>query len=398
VQKSWLGILRTQTSVQWASRTQRALRTSIVIGVFAILGSTVAIAQTVERQPYGKTTDGATVDVYTLTNSHRMTAQIITYGGIVTSLDIPDRNGNMANVVLGYPQLDGYINDTSYFGAIIGRYGNRIAEGRFTLNGVTYSLARNDGPNSLHGGSKGFNKKVWQATEARGPDGPGLTLSYSSPDGEEGYPGTLSIQVTYRVTEQNELRIDYSAKTDKPTVINLTNHSYFNLAGEGTGDILGHEVTIMADRYTPVGATLIPTGELAPVAGTPFDFTKPKAIGADIREDHPQIVIGRGYDHNFVLQRASDNSLTLAARVQDPKSGRVMEVHTTEPGVQFYSGNFLNGTVAGTGGHTYRQGDGFCLETQHFPDSPNQPEFPSTVLNPGVEYKTTTIYRFSVAG
>ena len=327
-----------------------------------------------------------------------MTAQIITYGGIVTSLKVPDRAGTMANVVLGYPQIDGYVTDTSYFGAIIGRYGNRIAGGRFTLNGVAYTLPTNDKPNSLHGGSTGFNKRIWQATEASGPEGPGLTLSYTSPDGEEGYPGTLSVQITYRITEQNELRIDYSAKTDKATVVNLTHHSYFNLSGEGTGDILDHQLEIMADRYTPVDATLIPTGELAPVAGTPFDFTKPKAIGADIRDGHPQLVIGRGYDHNFVLQRSTAGSPSLAARVREPRTGRVMEVLTTEPGVQFYSGNFLNGTAVGTGGNTYRQGDGFCLETQHFPDSPNKPSFPSTVLQPGAEYRTTTIYRFSVSG
>jgi aldose 1-epimerase len=373
-------------------------RFAMTMVVFTALGSTAAVAQTIDHEPYGKTPDGAVVDVYTLTNKRGMAAQIITYGGTVTSLKVPDRAGNMANVVLGYPQLEGYLSDTSYFGAIIGRYGNRIAGGRFSLNGAEYTLAKNDGPNSLHGGAKGFNKRIWQAKEASGPEGSGLTLTYTSTDGEEGYPGSLSVQVTYHVTEQNELRIDYNAKTDKPTVVNLTNHSYFNLSGEGSGDVLGHQLEIMADRYTPVDATLIPTGELAPVAGTPFDFTKPKAIGAQIRDAHPQIVLGRGYDHNFVLQRPSSSEPALAARVQDPRTGRVMEVYTTEPGVQFYSSNFLNGTVVGTGGHTYRQGDAFCLETQHFPDSPNKPSFPSTVLQPGSEYRTTTIYRFSTSG
>jgi aldose 1-epimerase len=390
---TWSDILHTRIPLL------EVLKISVLVGAsVAALGSTAPVAQTIDRQPYGKTPDGAVVDAYTLTNTHGMTAQIITYGGIVTSLKVPDRAGTMANVVLGYPQIDGYVTDTAYFGAIIGRYGNRIAEGRFTLNGATYSLPTNDKPNSLHGGSKGFNKRIWQAMEARSPEGQGLTLSYTSPDGEEGYPGTLSVQVTYRLTEQNELRIDYSAKTDKATVVNLTNHSYFNLSGEGTDDILAHQLEIMADRYTPVDATLIPTGELAPVAGTPFDFTKPKTIGANIRDGHPQIVIGRGYDHNFVLQRSTEGSPALAARVREPRTGRVMEVYTTEPGVQFYSGNFLNGTSVGTGGYTYRQGDGFCLETQHFPDSPNKPPFPSTVLQPGAEYKTTTIYRFSVSG
>jgi aldose 1-epimerase len=376
----------------------KVLTMSALIGAsIAVIGSTAQAAQTIDRQPYGKTPDGAVVDAYTLSNSHGMAAQIITYGGIVTSLQVPDRAGNMANVVLGYPQIDGYVTDTSYFGATIGRYSNRIAKGRFTLNDIAYSLPTNDGPNSLHGGSKGFNKRIWQAKEARVSEGPGLTLSYTSPDGEEGYPGTLSVEVTYRVTEQNELRIDYSAKTDKTTVVNLTHHSYFNLSGEGTGDILGHQLEIMADRYTPVDATLIPTGELAPVVGTPFDFTKSKTIGANIREGHPQIVIGRGYDHNFVLRGSTNDGPMLAARVQEPKTGRVMEVYTTEPGIQFYSGNFLNGTVVGTNGHIYRQGDGFCLETQHFPDSPNKSAFPSTVLQPVAEYKTATVYRFSVS-
>jgi len=356
-----------------------------------------ASAQTIERRPYGAMPDGTAVDLYTLANAGGMSVEIITLGGIVTALRVPDRAGRIDNVVLGLPKLQDYITDTAHFGALIGRYANRIANGRFTLDGTAYTLARNDGPNSLHGGTKGFDKKVWQAREAPGPEGQGLTLSLTSPDGEEGYPGTLSVQVTYHVTGRNELRIDYEARTDKPTVVNLTSHSYFNLAGEGTGDVLGNELTIQADQYTPIDATGIPTGELAPVAGTPFDFTKPAPVGARIRDGVQQIVFGRGYDHNFVLRRPADGSLTQAARVREPKTGRVLEVFTTEPGVQLYTGNFLNGTVVGSGGHTYRQGDAICLETQHFPDSPNKPSFPSTVLRPGDTYRTTTVYRFSTA-
>jgi aldose 1-epimerase len=356
--------------------------------------TTTASAATITKQPYGKTPDGAVVDLYTLTNGKGVEAQIITYGGTVVSLKVPDSAGKLDNVVLGFSRLEDYAESSPYFGAIIGRYGNRIGGARFMLDGVSYQLPANDKTNSLHGGKKGFDKVVWQAQEVTGDSGPALRLSHRSPDGDQGYPGNLAVTVDYSLTDDNALRIQYSATTDKPTVVNLTNHSYFNLSGESSGDVMAQEVMINADRYTPVDPGLIPTGELAPVAGTPFDFTKPTAIGARIDEGHEQIVRGRGYDHNFVLNRPADNSLALAARVRDPKTGRTLEVLTTEPGVQFYSGNFLDATLVGTGGKVYRQTTGFCLETQHFPDSPNKPDFPSTVLRPGETYRTTTVYRF----
>jgi aldose 1-epimerase len=351
----------------------------------------------IEKERWGST-GGQAVDLYTLTNSHCMEAKIITYGGIVQSLSVPDRHGNVANVALGFEDLAGYVeNNSPYFGAIIGRYANRIAGGKFTLDGVTYELPKNDGPNTLHGGLEGFDKKNWDARELSNGDTVGLDLTYTSPDGEEGFPGKLDVGVTYTLTEGNELRVDYRATTDEPTVVNLTNHSYFNLQGEGTGTIYDHRLMLNANRYTPVDDTLIPTGEIAPVAGTPFDFRSSKAIGARIRDDHEQIVIGRGYDHNFVLNRRGHKGLVPAARAEDPDSGRVLEIRTTEPGVQFYSGNFLDGTLVGTGGRVYRQSDGFALETQHYPDSPNQPDFPSTVLRPGETFESTTVFEFSVA-
>ncbi len=325
-----------------------------------------------------------------------MEVAITNFGAIVVALKAPGRGGQFADVVLGFDSLDGYLKEHPYFGAIIGRYGNRIAKGRFKLNGVEYKLATNNGENHLHGGIKGFDKVVWAARDVSTPQAPALELRYTSKDGEEGYPGNLDVTVIYTLTEGNELRIDYSATTDKDTVVNLTNHSYFNLAGEGNGDILGHEMMINADAFTPVDAGLIPTGELKKVEGTPFDFRKPAAIGARINADDPQIRYGKGYDHNFVLNRKG-GGLELAARVAEPKSGRVMEVLTTEPGIQFYSGNFLDGSVKGKGGKAYQHRYGFCLETQHFPDSPNKPNFPSTVLKPGGKYQTTTVYRFSVA-
>jgi aldose 1-epimerase len=376
-----------------ASRTAPLMALSLVL----LCGVTIMTeAQTrIKGRPFGKTADGTPVEIYTLTNAHGMEAQIMTYGGIVVSLKTPDRNGRMADVVLGYDTLDGYLKDNGpYMGALIGRYGNRIANGKFTLNGVEYTLAKNNGENHLHGGLKGFDKVVWKATPLRG--GRGLRLTYLSKDGEEGYPGNLSVTVTYSLTNNNELRIDYAATTDKDTVLNLTHHSYFNLAGAGTGDILGHEVFINADRFVPVADSgAIPTGELRSVKGTPMDFTKPMAVGARITQPDEQLNFGRGYDHTWVLNKTRARTPSLAARVYEAKSGRVMEVYTTEPGVQFYTGNFLDGTITGKGGKVYNQRYGLCLEAQHYPDSPNQPKFPSTVLRPGQRYTQTTIYKFS---
>ena len=351
------------------------------------------VTQEMTKQPFGKTPEGEQVELYTLTNSKGMEVSVMTYGGIIVSLKTPDRAGRLADVVLGFGNLDGYLKGHPYFGAIIGRYGNRIAKGRFTLDGVTYKLARNNGENHLHGGIKGFDKVVWKAREA-GPQS--LELSYLSKDGEEGYPGNLSVTVTYTLTEAGELKIDYQATTDKPTVLNLTNHSYFNLAGQGEGDVLGHQVMIMADRFTPVDAGLIPTGELRAVDGTPFDFRMPRAIGERINAADEQLKLGKGYDHNFVLSGAA-GTLRQAARVVEPKSGRVMEVFTTEPAMQLYTGNFLDGTITGKGGKVYQHRYGFCMETQHYPDSPNQAAFPSVVLRPGGRYQTTTVYKFSAS-
>lgn len=345
------------------------------------------------EQPFGKTPSGEQVNLYTLRNASGVEVAITNYGARVVSLKVPDRSGKFDDVVLGFDSLDGYLKDNPYFGAIVGRYGNRIAKGEFTLDGKKYTLARNNGENSLHGGLKGFDKVVWSASKVSTSDGPGLELKYLSKDGEEGYPGNLNVAVTYSLTANNELKIDYDATTDKDTVLNVTNHSYFNLAGQGNGDILDHLVMINADKFTPVNAGLIPTGELRPVEGTPFDFRKPIAIGARINDKDQQLIYGKGYDHNFVLNRTGDG-LALAARVTDPKTGRVMEVLTTQPGLQFYTGNFLDGSIHGKGGKAYGQRSAFCMETQHFPDSPNQKAFPSTVLKPGERYRNTTVYRF----
>lgn len=346
------------------------------------------------RAPFGKS-GGQAVDLYMLTNGTGMEVAITNYGGIVVSVKTPDRKGNLADVVLGFDNFDGYLGNVPYFGALIGRYGNRIANGRFTLNGHEYRLAQNNGPNSLHGGLKGFDKRVWNAKEIRDKDGPALELSYFSKDGEEGYPGDLTATVIYSLTSKNELKIDYAATTDKDTVVNLTNHSYFNLAGEGLGNILSHVVMINADRFTPVDPTLIPTGDLKSVDATPFDFRKPTPIGARINNKNQQLQFGKGYDHNLVLN-GTGSGLKLAARVSEPSSGRVLEVLTTEPGLQFYTGNFLDGTVRGKGGNAYGPRSAFCMETQHFPDSPNHPTFPSTVLKAGQRYQSTTVYRFAV--
>jgi aldose 1-epimerase len=347
----------------------------------------------VHKAPFGKTAAGTPVEIYTLCNSEGMEATILTYGGIVTSLKVPDKNGKFGDVVLGYDNLGGYLTNSPYFGALIGRYGNRIAKGQFTLDGQTYTLATNNGPNSLHGGLKGFDKVVWTARPVETFYGHGLELTYFSKDGEEGYPGNFSVTAIYVVTEKNELLLQFTATTDKDTVCNLTHHSYFNL--RGSGDVLDHVVQINADKITPVDSTLIPTGELKPVSGTPFDFRQPTAIGARIGDDNEQLKFGNGYDHNWVLNK-SPGELILAARVFEPTTGRVMEVFTTSPGMQFYTGNFLDGTIKGKGGQVYKFRDAFCMEPQVFPDSPNHPNFPTAELKPGKTYKNTIIYKFSV--
>jgi aldose 1-epimerase len=367
---------------------------------------------TVTKEANFGTVEGKAVDRYTLSNG-KMTVKLLTYGGIIQELWVPDRRGREANVTLGFRDVAGYRSDAyiasnPYFGAIIGRYGNRIAKGRFTLNGTEYSLDINNPPNSLHGGFEGFNRKIWTATEV--PNG--VRMTYHSPAGEgctpsmpstppctTGYPGDLDAQVTYTLDRGNNLRMDYKATTTAPTVVNLTNHAYWNLAGEGSGDINDHLLQLKASHYTPVDPTLIPTGAIDPVAGTPFDFRRFHAIGERIRENDPQLVIGRGYDHNWVLdRRPGDTSMQVAARLLDPSSGRELTISTTEPGIQFYSGNFLDGTLYGTSGRQYRQGDGLALETQHYPDSPNHANFPSTRLDPGQTYRTSTIYGFSTVG
>ena len=375
---------------------------SLIIFMGALLMSTLAPTGatpqpgSTAKKSFGKTSDGQAVDLYVLTNKNGAEVSITNYGGAVVSLKVPDRDGKLADVVLGYDNADGYVNDKSYFGAIVGRYGNRIAHAQFVLDGKSYTLAKNNGENSLHGGIKGFNKALWTAKTASAKEGQSLELSYLSKDGEEGFPGNLKVSVIYTWTDTNALMIEYSATSDKPTVVNLTNHAYFNLAGQGSRDILGHLLTIQADKFTPVDAALIPTGELRDVAGTPFDFRKSTAVGAHIDQDQAQLNLGGGYDHNFALRRSGGAGESLAARVVEPTTGRVMEVWTTEPGVQFYTGNFLDGKTPGKGGVTYPRRSAFCLETQHYPDSPNQPKFPSVVLKPGELYHTITKYLFSV--
>jgi aldose 1-epimerase len=346
----------------------------------------------VHKAPFGKTADGTPVEIYTLRNNEGMEATIMTYGGIVTSLKVPDKNGKLGDVVLGYDQLGGYLTNSPYFGALIGRYGNRIAKGQFTLDGHAYTLATNNSPNHLHGGLKGFDKVVWTAKPVETFYGPGLELTYLSKDGEEGYPGNLSVTAIYVVTEKDELVVQFTATTDQDTICNLTHHSYFNL--RGSGDVLDYVVQINADKMTPVDSTLITTGALMPVTGTPFDFRQPAAIGARIGDDNQQLKFANGYDHNWVLNKSS-GELIQAARVFEPQTGRVLEVFTTSPGMQFYTGNFLNGTIKGKGGRVYQFRDGFCMEPQCFPDSPNHPNFPTTELKPGEVYKNTIIYKFS---
>jgi aldose 1-epimerase len=346
----------------------------------------------VEQKPFG-TRDGRPVNLYKLTNSHGVEVNAMSYGGIILSIRVPDRKGAIADVVLGHDTMEGYIPNPPFLGAVVGRYANRIANGMFTLDGKTYNLAKNDGPNTLHGGTtRTFDKVVWDGEPLKGKSG--VAFSYLSKDGEEGFPGNLKMKVTYTLTEENELVIDYEATTDKATPLNVSQHSYFNLAGEGTGDILNTEMMINADRFTPVDKNLIPTGELRPVKGTPFDFTTSTRIGTRIDDPYDQMVLGHGYDHNFIINRKGDG-LTLAARAYEPTSGRVLEVSTTQPAVQFYTGNFLDGTVTGKEGHVYKRRYGFCLETQHYPDSPNHPDFPTTILKPGETFHQKTVFKFS---
>jgi aldose 1-epimerase len=344
-----------------------------------------------QKQSFGKTEDGQLVDLYILTNKSGMEAAITNYGGTVVSLKVADRNGKFEDVVLGYDNLEGYAAGKAYIGATVGRYANRIAHATFMLDGVTYTLAKNDGDNHLHGG---FNKRVWTAKDVSSSAGQALELTYLSKDGEEGFPGSLPVKVVYTLTDENKLRIDYTATTDKDTVLNLTNHAYFNLAGQGNGDILQQQIMIKADRFTPIDATSIPTGELRSVKGTPFDFTISTAIGDRIDQDDQQLKLGRGYDHNWVLNNATPGSLFLAAQAYDPHSGRVLEVLTTEPGIQLYTGNFLDG-IHGKDAKVYNRRYAFCIETQHFPDSPNHPNFPSAELKPGQHFQSTTVYKFS---
>ncbi len=350
-----------------------------------------ATKPSLQTQPFG-THNGKAITLYTLTNSHGVEVRAMNYGGIIVSIRVPDRNGQLADVVLGHETLEGYIPNPPYLGAIVGRYANRIANGTFTLDGKTYTLPKNDGPNTLHGGTtRTFDRVVWDGEALKN----GVAFTYLSKDGEEGFPGNLRIKVTYTLTEANELMVDYEATTDKATPINVSQHSYFNLAGEGNGDILNHEIMINADRFTPVDKNLIPTGELRPVKGTPLDFTTPTRIGARIDDKYEQLVLGHGYDHNFVINsKPNQNGMKLAARVHEPTSGRSLEVWTTQPGVQFYTGNFLDGSVVGKQGHIYKRRYGFCLETQHFPDSPNHPDFPTTILKPGETFREKTVFKF----
>jgi aldose 1-epimerase len=384
------------------SRFRRLITSAAIIGLASSCGEraveeqeTMASAVAVTSERFGRMLDGRVVEVFSVTNAHGMEVRAITYGGIIVSIRTPDRAGQLDDIVLGYDALEGYLAETPYFGAIVGRYGNRIAGGRFTLDGEAYTLATNDGPNHLHGGIQGFDKVLWGAEPFQNRRGGGVVFTYRSPDGEEGYPGEVTVRVTYTLTNENELIFDYHATSDRATPVNLTQHTYFNLAGDGSGDVLGHELTLHAAHYTPVDSALIPTGELASVAGTPFDFSTATSIGARIEASHEQLELAGGYDHNFVLAPGAPDPVH-AAHVHDPVTGRTMDVFTTEPGVQFYSGNFLDGSITGKSGHVYRQRFGFCLETQHYPDSPNKPVFPSTILRPGEEYQSRTVYAFGV--
>ena len=371
----------------------------IFVGELALAGSlsSQAMRGNIRKQSFGKTTSGEPIDLYSLSNKKGMEVSITNFGATVVALRVPDGAGKPADVVLGFDTLQGYEEGKTYFGATVGRYANRIGGGKFSIGGKTYTLPKNNGNNTLHGGTIGFDKRVWKAREIAEKDAVAVEFSYLSPDGEEGFPGSLSVKVVFTVpADRNELKIDYTATTDKETVLNLSNHSYFNLAGEGTEDILDHVLTLHAKQFTPVDKELIPIGELRDVAATPMDFTNPTAIGKRINDTYEQLVLGKGYDHNWVIARSGTGSgATLAAEAYDPKSGRKLEVLTTEPGVQFYSGNFLDGSAKGKGGKAYAQRAGFCLETQHFPDSPNHPNFPSTLLKPGAVFRSETVFRFS---
>ncbi len=378
-----------KTTTKWAAIVSAGVGALLIAGCAS--KCCCKMKSTATSVPFG-TADGKPVTLYTLTNAKGSEAKIMNYGGIVQSLKVADKNGKLEDIVLGYDNVDGYIKVTPYFGCLVGRYGNRIGGAKFTLDGQTYTLATNNGPNSLHGGVKGFDKVVWNVVKATGNS---LELNYLSKDGEEGFPGNLNVTAVYTLTDDNELKLTFNATTDKATVVNLTHHSYFNLKGQGNGDILGHEVYINADKTTPVDGTLITTGEFADVTGTPFDFRKPTTIGARIDDPNTVLQYGPGYDHNWVVNQAKPGELTLQARVTEPTTGRVMEVWSDEPGLHFYAGNFLDGTITGKGGKVYQKRTGFCMEPQHYPDSPNKPQFPSVVLRPGQTYKNTIIYKFS---
>jgi aldose 1-epimerase len=375
----------------------KQIRLSLVLALgitFAVTVPTRGATPGITMSTFGTMPDGQVVHLYTLTNRSGMKVSITNYGGRVVSIVVPDRNGKMGDVVLGFDSLAGYLGNNPFFGALVGRYANRIGKAEFKLDGKEYKLAANDGPNSLHGGIKGFDKQVWTPREIPG-NHPALELTYLSKNGEEGYPGDLRVKVTYTLLGDNALQIDYVATTDKDTVLNLTNHSYFNLSGQGNGDILNIEMMINADKFTPIDATLIPTGQLQSVDGTPLDFRKPTAIGARINDDYEQLKLAKGYDFNYVIN-GGGHGMVLAARAEDPHSGRVLEVRSTQPGIQFYTGNFLDGTIHGKGGKVYGPRSAFCLETQHFPDSPNKPQFPSTELKPGQTFHETTVFKFSI--
>lgn len=374
--------------------TRRWAWCAVLLWLVGCVSGDTAGRGTVSRAGFGVMPDGEAVDGFTLTNPDGVEVRAITYGGIIVSLHVPDRDGRLGDIVLGYDSLDGYLEDSPYFGAIVGRYANRIAKGQFSLDGAAYTLATNNGPNHLHGGVRGFDKVVWDADPFEGNSGVGVVFTHTSPDGDEGYPGAVTVRVTYTLTPSNELIVDYAATTDRATPLNLSQHSYFNLAGDGRRDVLDHVLWINGAHFTPVDATLIPTGVIAAVAGTPFDFTQPTTIGARIDADHGQLRNGGGYDHNFVLD-PEGSGLEHAARVEEPTGGRVLDIYTTEPGLQFYSGNFLDGSITGKGGQVYGHRYGFCLETQHYPDSPNQQGFPSTILRPGEGYRSRTVFAFS---